>query len=260
MKKRAMHSDKARHVRQQGHDDAQEFAKLIGTEYANDPQGKKDIVDKNGDAHSVKSGEKKWQIFLYRSSRIKEDSGFVTMNGVGQAIIDCLDVFPNTYDEYIANKPKYKNLLRPAMIRLKELLDFPARKKAFLQKSLFNGTEVLYFTIMDNKGVFHIFFRDDVITVLTDNLSVENSRARRKLETSEQKVVFKQNTTIGEIEIRRDGGSHYKEVKFWLFKEKTLKLLQDNIKQHELWGNKITVYGKALGKFKRNHYQLLLAQ
>lgn len=65
-KKRALSSDAARAVRQKGYDDAMEFALLIGltTDYKNDPQAKKDVIDPSGDAHSVKGGEIKWQVFL----------------------------------------------------------------------------------------------------------------------------------------------------------------------------------------------------
>ena len=65
--KRALSSADARWVRQRGHNDALEFALAIGLprDYRNDPQAKKDVIDPSGDAHSVKSGEKKWQIFLY---------------------------------------------------------------------------------------------------------------------------------------------------------------------------------------------------
>ena len=55
-KKRAMSSEKARNVRAKGHKDAKSFAKLIGLndDYQNDHQAKKDVIDQNGDAHSVK--------------------------------------------------------------------------------------------------------------------------------------------------------------------------------------------------------------
>mgnify|MGYP001604182323 CR=1 FL=1 len=64
-KKRSLSTEDARWVRQRGYNDALEFALAIGLprDYQNDPQAKKDVIDKSGDAHSVKSGEKKWQIF-----------------------------------------------------------------------------------------------------------------------------------------------------------------------------------------------------
>lgn len=82
-KKRALTSDAARLVRQQGHDDAREFALAIGMldDYRNNPAAKKDVVDPSGDTHSVKSGQKKWQIFLYSLSRFQNDSAFKVMEG-----------------------------------------------------------------------------------------------------------------------------------------------------------------------------------
>jgi 23S rRNA G2445 N2-methylase RlmL len=63
---RKMHgssSDDARGYRQRGHDNALKFALAIGLprDYQNDKKAKKDVMDPSGDAHSVKSGEKKWQ-------------------------------------------------------------------------------------------------------------------------------------------------------------------------------------------------------
>lgn len=60
-------------------------------------------------------------------------------------------------------------------------------------------------------------------------------------ETFEQKVIFKvKNTspktlerfpfiTIGEIEMRNDSVVHFREIKFWMSKDKTFKLLKSNI-------------------------------
>ena len=47
MKKKEMSSEKARYVRKKGHEDALEFAKLIGLKqgYQNDPKSKKDVID-----------------------------------------------------------------------------------------------------------------------------------------------------------------------------------------------------------------------
>lgn len=66
MAKRAMSHEKASAVKLSGHAKEKEFAKLIGLndEYKNDKKAKKDVIDFNGDAHSVKSGAKKWQVFF----------------------------------------------------------------------------------------------------------------------------------------------------------------------------------------------------
>ena len=63
-RRRALTSERARWVRQSGHNDAGEFAIAIGLTrgYENDLQAKKDVIDLSGDSYSVKSGEKKWQV------------------------------------------------------------------------------------------------------------------------------------------------------------------------------------------------------
>jgi hypothetical protein len=87
-KKRATSSDRAREVRAKGHADAREFALLIGlpSDYKNDLKAKKDVIDHNGDAHSVKSGNKWRQIFLYSFNRIKTDYAFAAMIKIDSAI------------------------------------------------------------------------------------------------------------------------------------------------------------------------------
>jgi len=89
VKKRALDSDAAREVRQKGHDDALEFAKELGlkVDYNNDLKAKKDVIDPSGDAHSVKSGVKKWQVFLYGKNRFDSDEGFQVMNGLGDLLM-----------------------------------------------------------------------------------------------------------------------------------------------------------------------------
>ncbi len=256
-KKRAMTSEQARQVRQAGHDDAREFAFLIGlpSDYQNDPQAKKDVIDLAGDAHSVKSGAKKWQIFLYSPRRFERDIIFRRLNGLGQLLLTCLNVFPLSFSEYKQNKSYYKELLKDPMRQLKEKLQNEGTLEAFFEKSFFNAGEVTYLTIKYNNS-FHIFHRVDVVRVLTDNISVENSRG-------DQKVIFKirninQKTqkrfplvTIGEIEIRNDSDIHFKEIKFWMYKEKTFLLLKENISPVRELKQKLLVYGKALKTFKK---------
>ena len=255
-----MNSDKARNVRQKGHDDAKEFAHLLGLDddYQNNPQAKKDVIDPCGDAHSVKSGQKKWQIFLYSASRFQQDTIFKRLNGLGQLLLDALDVFPDTFEEYKANKEKYKYLLAPRMEALKNRLQNPETLKAFFDKSFFNAAEVEFLTIKHG-GKFHVFHRDDVLRILTNNITVVNSKRRRGGEFDNQKVVFKiphpdkknKLVTIGEIEIRKDSKIHYKEMKFWMEKEKTFDLLFSSIDEKKPLGENIPVYiyGKAIKKF-----------
>ena len=67
-----------RRVRQAGHDTARRFAMLLGLghDYGNDLQAKKDVIDPSGDAHSVKSGQTKWQIFYTDGPDLRRMTGF----------------------------------------------------------------------------------------------------------------------------------------------------------------------------------------
>ena len=53
-----MSSEAAAFVKQKGHEREREFAHLIGLDesYKNDKKAKKDVIDFNGDGHSVKGG------------------------------------------------------------------------------------------------------------------------------------------------------------------------------------------------------------
>jgi len=191
-KKRAMSSQKARIVKIQGHLDAKIFANLIGlkNDYLNDPKAKKDVIDKSGDSYSVKSGEKKWQIFLYGKTRFEEDFSFKAMNSIGQLFLDCINCFPESFYEYKRNKQFYKNKLQIPMIKLCNKLQDKNILKAFIDKSMFNSGEVNYLTIK-HENKYHVFSSKDVVNVLSENLIVQNSQARQTRQTLNQKVIFK---------------------------------------------------------------------
>jgi len=252
-KTRASTSDQARQYRQQGHDDALLFALTIGLEkdYKNDHKAKKDVIDPSGDAHSVKSGKKKWQIFLYGLGRFESDSFFKVMNGMGQLLIDCIKSFPKSFDEYQSNKASAKEKLRPHMVALAEKLKNKNRLKAFISKSMFNGGEVNYLTILDD-DMFHVFWGKEVEQVMADNIEVTNSQARQLGQFPEQKVVFKyQGVNLGEIEMRNDSKGHYREIRFNMNKPKAMKLLYKNIITKKYFNDNVIVYGDAIKKFGR---------
>ena len=77
-------------------------------DYERDPKAKKDVIDPAGDAHSVKSGNIKWQIFLYGRNRFLEDDGFQALNGIGSLLVHCIDAFPPRYNDYVDNKAAAK--------------------------------------------------------------------------------------------------------------------------------------------------------
>ncbi len=250
-KKRGLSSENARIVRKRGHDDAFEFALAIGQkrDYENNRSSKKDVVDPSGDTHSVKSGNKKWQIFLYGPTRFKEE--FAVMNGIGQLLVACIDSFPPTFENYQSEKQAAKERLRPHMRGLAEKLCDKTKLKAFINKSMFNDGEVEYLTIK-HKGTFHVFHYTDVISKMSEKLNVENSQARQSGQTAEQKVILKYNgTTLGEVEMRNDSPVHYKEIRFNMMKPKVMDFLFHEIPQTGQYSDIVRVYGVASKKFGR---------
>ena len=252
-KTRASKSDQARKYRQDGHDNATIFALLIGldTEYLNDKKAKKDVIDPSGDAHSVKSGAKKWQIFLYGRSRFVEDDGFQALNGIGTLLIHCIDAFPPSYAEYKKNPAIYKERLKTPMRELKDRFQRKALLRAFLSKSIFNAGEVDYLTVLDlDNDKYHVFYNKDVVKYLGDNFEVENSRKRARGQFSDQKVLFRyEGLNVGELEMRNDSNRHYQEVRFNMNKPKVMEMLYKFVADKEEYNSEILVYGDAIGRF-----------
>ena len=252
-RRRALSSEGARNVRQQGHDDALEFAHSIGlpNDYRNDPQAKKDVIDQSGEAHTVKSGQKKWQIFLYGKGRFESDEAFKSMNGIGDLLIDCIDAFPPSFEQYQANKQEAKEQLRIPMKKLAERLQNPNLLRGFLAKSLFNGNEATYLTVKHD-DIFHVFWNKDVINVLGQCLEVCNSKAIQAGQTPEQKVLFRYGgVNIGELEMRNESQVHYQEIRFNMIKPKIMNLLFEKIPMTAQFNQSVLVYGNAPKHFAR---------
>jgi hypothetical protein len=252
-RKRGLSSDRARAVRQRGHDDALAFALAIGLErdYQNDHAAKKDVIDLSGDAHSVKSGEKKWQVFLYGANRIGSDDAFAVMNGIGALMLQCIAAFPPTFAAYQADKASAKEQLRAPMRELAARMQERPRLRAFLSKAMFNGGEVQYLTVKHD-GVFHVFLYTDVLDAFAANITVTNSQARRPGDTPEQKVVWQYaGHTIAELEMRNDSEVHYREVRFNMLKPKVMALLLATIPVTARYSDEVQVHGNAARKFGR---------
>jgi hypothetical protein len=249
-KKKAMTHEKASLVKRRGHADAREFAEAlgIGKEYRSQPQAKKDVIDFEGNSYSVKSGEKKWQIFLYGKTRFESDYTFRGMNGVGDLFLKCIESFPHERNVYLKNKAVYKRKLQEPMRALCEKLKEKRILSAFIDKSMFNSGEV-DFLVIKEKDIFYVFFSREVVDILTQNFEVENSKARGKNQFDDQKVIFKvQGKTYGEIEMRNDSDIHYREVKFWLDKNLIYNLLKKEITKSKEFNKRIILYGKAINK------------
>lgn len=252
-RKRGLSSENARWVRQRGHNDALEFAITIGLsrDYRNDPKAKKDVIDPSGDAHSVKSGETKWQIFLYGLGRFESDDAFRVMNGIGDLLIECIKSFPATFLEYQLDKAGAKERLRIHMRALLEKLSQKPKLRAFFNKALFNGGEVNYLTIKYG-GIFHVFLNEDVIDALSTNFEVANSRAISAGQVAEQKVIFRYGgLNLAELEMRNDSKIHYRQIRFNMVTPKVMALLLDKIPITNKFNEKVIVHGNAAKKFGR---------
>lgn len=249
-KKKAMTSEKASYVKRKGHADAREFAEClgIGKEYKSEPQAKKDVIDLEGHSYSVKSGEKKWQIFLYGKTRFEKDYTFRGMNGLGELFLQCIETFPELRSHYLKNKELYKNNLQKPMRKLCRRLKEKRILAAFIDKSMFNSGEVDFLVIKNGEN-FHVFWGREVVEILTQCFEVENSKARGKNQFDDQKVIFKvSGKTYGEIEMRNDSEIHYREIKFWLDKKLTFNLLKSKIDKTQNFDTMIILYGKAINK------------
>ena len=215
-RRRASSPERAREYRQAGHDKALQFALELGLgkDYRNDPQAKKDVIDPSGDAHSVKSGDVNWQLFLYGRNRFLTDDGFLALDGIGGLLVHCIDAFPPSYEEYRRNPDAAKERLKTPMRELKDRFQRKALARAFLMKSIFNGGEVNYLTIL-HEGMFHVFSNTDVVQLMGERFEVVNSKARNTGEMDDQKVIFRYDgQNVGELEMRNDSQVHYQEVRF----------------------------------------------
>ena len=254
-KSRASSSEDARAYRQRGHDNALEFAKALGlgSDYRNDPQAKKDVIDRSGDAHSVKSGDAKWQIFLYGRNRFLTDDGFVALNGIGLLLVHCIDAFPPSFKEYKKNPKDAKERLKAPMRELRDRFQRKALLRAFLMKSIFNGGEVNYLTILHD-GIFHVFLNIDVVQLMGECFEVVNSKASKPGDFDDQKVIFRyEGQNVGELEMRNDSPTHYQQVRFNMNIQPATKLLLDNIRQETMLKSSdiVAIHGKAARRFGR---------
>ncbi len=258
MKRRAMKPADASRKKIAGHVHERHYAEIIGgTVIGGAPTSKTDVVDLQKQGHSLKSAEW-WQIFLYGRDRFITDETFKSMGNIAKFLIECIDSFPELRQEYDADKMSAKIRLQVPMRKLlAELRDKPANRKAYYEKAFFNGDEVTYLSILPNKykgavkddKVFHIFHRTDVVHELT-KLTLENSKARHAAQMDDQKVIFKLEKNVGELEIRTDGPRHYRQAKFRVNGPQILKYLRFQLGTPQKLSSQIYVYGLAIDTFQ----------
>ena len=248
-RKRAMTSEQASFKKRTGHALEEKFATMIdGTVRRDRPQGKMDVVDRQKNCHSVKGGDW-WQIFLYSRGRLVENTDFQELENMTQHMIACIDVFPPSREDYQKNKNFYKTKLQEPMKLLAKELQKEEIFEKFLEKSFFNAGEVHYLSALrkaDNK--FYVFWHQDVVDTLKNNLEVANSKAITDYQYNCQKVLLRYVTNVSEIEIRTDSEMHYKQIKCRFNAKKTISLLTEKIstfdEKHDLY-----LYGKAAKNF-----------
>lgn len=207
-RRRAPSSEVSSEKKLSGHSREASYASLIGGATLGGTI-KGDVVDKQGNLHSVKSG-KKWQVFLYRQNTISS-SRFLKI------LQPCLDAFTSDAARYfedrekcIAFKEDYirihgrnKAKILPnesvslhlgsnAYVASKERLALTTKAvcealrdanflRSFLGEAMFNNEEVSYLAVQDSTYrrdfKFKVFTRDDVLDILTRNLYPAVSRA-----------------------------------------------------------------------------------
>lgn len=254
MKKRAMTTEAARAKKLRGHEVEALFAKIIGgVVYQASQKDKADVTDKDQRRHSVKSG-KYWQVFLYGKTRLARNTIFQAIGQVAPLMVECIDAFPEKREDYVRDKHAAKTRLQKPMRLLAEELRKPQILKAFISKSLFNAGEVDYLSILRIGGdlPFHVFTQKDVVDVLSENLSVENSQKRGDSQYAEQKVIFQwRGKNVGELELRNDSETHYREMKCRFHAGPITDLLAEEIPAFETrLEGKIRVYGQSVQLFK----------
>jgi hypothetical protein len=252
-KKRAMTHEKASKVKTGGHLDEELFASLIDGVVVKGTN-KKDVVDSSNNLHSVKSGNNKWQIFLYSKSRFEKSIGFFG----AQKFVDLLNSIPETFEEYQSKKSISKQKLGEKMVEIKNFLSGKSdlfihkNKIIFLHEAIFHGNEVNYFTIKVGDK-FYIFDSVEVLNAIDKNTIIDNSKAKTKDQDDNQKVLFKdvnRNVNVAEIEIRKESKAKYKAVLFNMYKERILNILNSEIEKEKKLNDFIVTRGNATKTFK----------
>lgn len=255
-----MTSQHASEVKTAGHRNEYDFAHLIGGAVnLGSHTDKKDVIDAQHRSHSVKAGSW-WQIFLYGRGRLKTNTIFQGLGQIADIMIACIDAYPPTFIEYQSDKTSAKNRLQPEMRRLLAELQKPKIFSAFLNKALFDGGNADYLSLFLGKAsasiddkLFHIFYKDDVVRVLAEDIKLRNSKARNSDQMDDQKVTFYsefKKKNIGEIEDRHDSHKHYRQMKFRLHAQSVFEILVSHIPESNKVRPKVITYGQAIRLFK----------
>ena len=276
-----------------GHQRESDYAALIEGKKIEGTQ-KGDVKDKMGYLHSVKSG-KKWQVFLYGYDRISKSLYLKSLES-------CLNAFTKDSKQYFKDRIiciglkeayvknigrdaakklsnhvidnelgpneyiKSKNLLAQATTDVFKALQNKNFLRNFLAEAIFNNKEVSFLAIKDSTykkdELFKVFSRDDILDILTIELSPALSKAGKVAEdynVAGQKTLLcykKKNINtnkvtdknIVEIEIRNDSDIHYRQVRFNMYSRDVLFLLLNRPQPLAVkkLSNGVMVFGKAI--------------
>ena len=244
-KKKSMSSEKASHVKKSGHKNEDDFVSIF--EGASKIKGtcKTDVRYKDY-SFSLKKVCKRIQFALYNHNSDKWDDTIIS-----KLCKACLEIYPESYIEYLQTKASCKYKLREKMIQLKEHLNKKENLKEYLEKMIFNNDEVNFLVMKDNDNQC-IYFKDDVIDVLINNTSVQNSQAIKEGDTPEQKVIIKcknnkeKFVNLIEIEVRNSGSDHYAELLCVCNRDKLFELLNQHIGSSIEIKNNVILKGKSI--------------
>lgn len=227
---RASTPEQAREYRQAGHNEEDLLVLLYDWKKPNNHIGKTDLIDESNNHYSVKKGSAKhWQVFLYKLSRLKNDTSLknIKIDNLGnfsELIVRGLKSFPQDFANY-NGEIKHLGKLNFATVIEKILVLFNKKENIykFLDFAFFNSGEVDYLVIseeVENTKNFLKFERVEFLTYFTENFIVEGSTGRRQGEYDNQKVLFKHKSikdnklvNFIELEYRNDSKVHYRELR-----------------------------------------------
>jgi hypothetical protein len=292
-RRRAASSEVSSQKKLAGHKNEEELSGLIGGQVLKGTQ-KGDIRTADGSLLSVKSG-KKWQIFLYGYDRIKNAEYLNILK-------PCLDAFtedPQLYfqdrvkcieykeayvkkhgrlsaslleNEIVAKalgKNEYINAKTKLSLQTLEVCEKLKNKfflRNFLAEAIFDGDNVSYLAVKDSTlkmdNAFNIFFREDVLDILSESLFPHVSKSGNVPEdfnVPAQKTLLCYSTTktpkknIVEIEIRNDSVQHYRRVRFNMYSKDALTLLMNSLDVHSEKSSdeKVLYFGQAADRISK---------
>lgn len=248
-KKKAMSSEKASKVKNEGHSNEDCFIKQVGGSKIKGT-GKTDVKLSNQNL-SLKKVCSRIQFSLYGINSKYWGSTNYEIKEIFDKVIDCLKVFPENFDTYIADKLKYKNLLADKINILHNFLDNEYKKKLFLKKFITNDDEIDYLVFQDNDK-WSVFDANDVVNTIVKHSQFETSKSIKPGDFAGLKVLIKCKNNKGRIvnlienEIRNSGENHYREFLCVCNRDILLNLLKKHInivcsKKHthlKLYGSK----------------------